>query len=65
MVSQTLVISLSPEEMHIVREAAHAERARTANQFAADAVLRAARERLGLTGKSCRSAGNHSGDDAP
>lgn len=46
--SETLVISLPPEDMHLVREASHRGRHRTVNAYAAQAVLRDARARLGL-----------------
>lgn len=47
-ISETLVISLPPEDMHLVREASHRGRHRTVNTYAAQAVLRDARVRLGL-----------------
>lgn len=46
--SETLVISLPPSEMDLVREASHLDRYRTVNRYAALAVLKAARVRLGM-----------------
>ena len=48
MASETLVITLPPDEMALVREASHRGHHRTVNCYAAMAVLRDARARLGM-----------------
>ena len=48
MASETLLISLPPDEMALVREASHRGHHRTVNGYAAMAVLRDARARLGM-----------------